>query len=256
MRSQKARNDPDTDIGGRARNFPDTSRSAIIAARSADPQLRQRAFAAILDSYWKPVYKYIRIKWRTDNEDAKDLTQGFFSSAFEKNYVGDYNPAKASFQTFLRTCVDRYVANQRKAERRLKRGGGLDHLSLDFDHAESELVQHPPAPDLSPEQYFEREWTRNLFTQAVDSMRVHCASSGNSIRFLLFEKYDLEGSSNTVSYSSLAAEFGLTSVTVTNQLAAARREFRKILLSKLRETTVSDDEFRNQARQLLGIEVK
>jgi hypothetical protein len=87
-------------------------------------------------------------------------------------------------------------------------------------------------------------------------MRVHCASSGNSIRFLLFEKYDLEGSSNTVSYSSLAAEFGLTSVTVTNQLAAARREFRKILLSKLRETTVSDDEFRNQARQLLGIEVK
>ena len=256
MRNQNTKTDPDTDIGGAGRNFPQTSRSAIIGARSDDPQLRQRAFAAILDSYWKPVYKYIRIKWNADNEDAKDLTQAFFSSALEKNYFADYDFAKARFQTFLRTCVDRYVANQRKAEHRLKRGGGLDHVSLDFGHAEIELAQHPPAPDLSPEQYFEREWTRNLFTLAVEALHTKCAASGNSTRFLLFEKYELEDSVNTVSYDSLARDFGLTTATVTNHLAAARREFRKILLTKLRDATFSDEEFRNQARQLLGIEVK
>ena len=256
MRIRNAKTDPDTDIGGPLRNFPQTSRSAIIAARSEDPQLRERAFAAILESYWKPVYKYIRIKWSADNEDAKDLTQGFFSSAFEKNYFADYDIVKASFQTFLRTCVDRYVANQRKAERRLKRGGGLEHVSLDFTDAESELKQHPPATDLSPEEYFQREWTRNLFSVAVAALHTQCDESGNLIRFKLFEKYDLEDSQSAISYASLAAEFGLTTTTVTNQLAAARREFKKILLSKLRETTVSDEEFRNQARQLLGIEVK
>src|SRR4030095_14753896 len=134
------RNDPDTDIGGPLRNFPETNRSAIVAVRSEEPQVRQRAMGEILDSYWKPVYKYIRIKWSAGNEDAKDLTQGFFGNAFEKNYFAEYDPAKASFQTFLRTCVDGFVANQPKSELRLKRGGGLEHVSLDFQGADNELA--------------------------------------------------------------------------------------------------------------------
>ena len=98
--------DHDTDIGGPHHRFPVTCHSAIIAARSEDRHVRQRAFESILASYWKPAYKYIRIKWQASNEDAKDLTQGFFSSAIEKNYFAGYDSAKASFQTFFRTGPD------------------------------------------------------------------------------------------------------------------------------------------------------
>lgn len=255
MRREKFRNDPDTDIGGPARHFPQTNRSAIVAARSEEPHVRQRAFGTILESYWKPVYKYIRLKWNVDNEDAKDLTQDFFGNAFQKNYFADYNSAKASFQTFLRTCVDGFVANQRKSQQRLKRGGGLELISLDFQGADNELAIHPPSPSLSPEQFFEREWIRNVFIQAVETLRRKCAETHNQTRFHLFERYDLEESSEKVSYATLAKEFGLTTSTVTNQLAAARRDFRRILLDKLRETTASDQEFQNQARDLLGVKV-
>lgn len=256
MTKRNRHSDPDTDIGGPLRNFPDTNRSAIAAVRSNEPHIRQRAFDAILNSYWKPVYKYIRIKWDANNEDAKDLTQGFFANAFEKNHLAGYDASKASFQTFLRTCVDGFIANQRKAERRLKRGGGLDHVSLDFNSAENELTSHPPAPGLSPEEYFQREWTRNLFALSVQTLREKCEDSGNGARFLLFERYDLDDSPEKISYASLATEFGLTTTTVNNQLAAARRDFRKILLDKLQQTTATDEEFRNQAHELLGIEVK
>lgn len=249
-------NDPDTDIGGPLRNFPVTNRSAIVAVRSDEPQVRQRAFDAILESYWKPVYKYIRIKWNLDNEDAKDLTQGFFVNAFEKNHFANYDPAKASFQTFLRTCADGFVSNERKAEHRLKRGGGLEHVSLDFQSADTELVLHPPSPELTPEQYFEREWIRSLFLQAVEKLREKCDETNNHVRFQLFERYDLEESTEQVSYATLASEFGLTTTTVNNQLAAARRDFRKILLDKLRQTSASDAEFENQARELFGLETK
>src|SRR5687767_4239584 len=132
MRRQNRHIDPDTDIGGPLRNFPKTHHSAIVAARSEDPQQRRYAFEAILETYWKPVYKYIRIKWRVNNEDGKDLTQGFFANVLEKNHLANYDLSKASFQTFLRTCVDGYVANQQKAQQRLKRGGGVDMFSLDF----------------------------------------------------------------------------------------------------------------------------
>src|ERR1700752_2100157 len=127
--------DRDTDIGGPLHRLPGHSHSAIIGARSDDGQVRQRAFETILLNYWKPAYKYIRIKWQAANEDAKDLTQGFFAIAIEKNYFANYDSAKASFQTYLRTCLDAFVANQKKSEQRLKRGGGANHFSLDFETA-------------------------------------------------------------------------------------------------------------------------
>ena len=256
MRIRNHISDPDTDIGGPLRNFPVTNRSAIVAVRSDEPQIRQRAFDAILESYWKPVYKYIRIKWNVDNEDAKDLTQGFFINAFEKNHFANYDPAIASFQTFLRTCADGFVSNERKAQHRLKRGGGLEHVSLDFQSADTELDLHPPSPELTPEEYFEREWIRSLFLQAVEKLREKCDETNNRVRFQLFDRYDLEESTEQVSYATLASEFGLTTTTVNNHLAAARRDFRKILLDKLRQTSASDAEFESQARELLGLETK
>lgn len=256
MRQQNRHSDPDTDIGGPLRNFPKTNHSAIIAVRSDDLQQRRYAFEAILESYWKPVYKYVRIKWRANNEDGKDLTQGFFANAFEKNHLANYDARKASFQTFLRTCVDGYVANQQKAQKRLKRGGGVEMSSLDFSGAESELALHPPATNLSPEEYFQREWARNLFTIAVESLRRNYAQSANAIRFQIFERYDLEDSPEKVSYNSLAKEFGLTPTIVNNHLAAARRDFRKILIEKLRQLTATDEEFRIAARELFGIDMK
>jgi RNA polymerase sigma factor (sigma-70 family) len=256
MRLRNGNSDPDTNIGGPLRNFPTTNHSAIVAVRSKDPQQRQHAFDAILESYWKPVYKYIRIKWRVNNEDGKDLTQGFFAHAFEKDYFAAYEQTKASFQTFLRTCVDRFVANEQKARQRLKRGGGADHFPLDFKDAENEFELHPPSTDVTPEDYFHREWARSLFSLAVESLRLNYQESGNMVRFQLFEKYDLEDSPEKRSYASLAHEFGLTSTTVNNHLAAARRDFRKILLERLRQLTATDEEFRMQARELLGIETR
>ncbi len=247
--------DPDTDIGGPLHKFPVTNHSAIANARSADQVTRQRALDIILTSYWKPVYKYIRLKWQASNEDAKDLTQGFFANAFEKDHFARYDVAKASFQTFLRRCLDGFVANERKAGRRLKRGGDMDHYSLDFAAAEDELASHA-ATMLNPEDYFHREWVRWMFTLAVDAFRRRCEESGRTVHFQLFERYDLNDDNSDMSYASLGQEFGLEPATVNNYLAAARRDFRRIVLEKLREITATDEEFRTEARSLLGVDVK
>jgi RNA polymerase sigma factor (sigma-70 family) len=250
--------DPDTDIGGGQHRFPVTNQSAIVLARSGDEVVRQRAFETILASYWKPVYKYVRLKWQVDNEDAKDLTQGFFANAFEKNHFAGYDSSKASFQTFLRTCLDGYVANERKAGARIKRGGGIEHFQLDFVTAEDEFVRHVSTGHFTPEDYFHREWVRWMFTLALEALRRRYEDTGKEIQFQLFERYDLadDGGGANVSYATLAQEFGLTTATVTNYLAAARRDFRRIVLEKLREITATEEEFQNEARSLLGVDVK
>jgi DNA-directed RNA polymerase specialized sigma24 family protein len=247
--------DPDTDIGGAQHRFPETNQSAILRARSTDQVVRQRAFDTILASYWKPVYKYIRFKWPTTNEDAKDLTQGFFTNAFEKNHFANYDASKASFQTFLRTCLDGFVANERKAGARLKRGGDSEHFQLDFISAEDEFALHAASAELSPEDYFHREWVRWMFTLVVEELRRRCDEAGRGVHFQLFERYDLaDTGAENVSYASLGREFGLDTTTVTNYLAAARRDFRRLVIEKLREITATEEEFRNEARSLLGVE--
>ena len=58
----------DTQIGGRNGKFPATRWSLIVASRSAQAEERQRALDTLIAAYWKPVYKYIRLRWGRDNE--------------------------------------------------------------------------------------------------------------------------------------------------------------------------------------------
>ena len=82
-------------------------------------------------------------------------------------------------------------------------------------------------------------------------------AAGRTVHFQLFEAYDLnDDNDETVSYASLATTFDLEPATVNNYLAATRRDFRRIVLDKLREITATDEEFRTEARSLLGVDVK
>jgi RNA polymerase sigma factor (sigma-70 family) len=250
----------DTQIGGPGGKFPATRWSAVRAARSDDPGDRNRALEAIIAAYWKPIYKYLRIRWSKSNEDAKDLAQAFFTRLIEKEYLSDFDPSKARLRTFLRICVDHFVANEAKAANRLKRGGTAQHVSLDFDAAEVELERAKPSlhESSSPEsidQFLEKEYLRSLFSAAVENLRRFCESRRKQIHFRIFETYDLkDGAPHRPSYAQLAAEHGIAVTDVTNYLSFARREFRRIALERLREMTASDEEFRREARALLGVE--
>ena len=99
---------------------------------------------------------------------------------------------------------------------------------------------------------------RSLFTLSIETLRQRYEESGREVYFQLFQLYDLRDDEpgEKISYASLAKQFGISTTDVTNHLAAARREFRKIVLDKLRELTATDEEFRNEARAILGVEVK
>jgi RNA polymerase sigma factor (sigma-70 family) len=240
--------DTDTRIGGPNGRFPETRQSAIAAARSGNPDV-------LLAAYWKPVYKYIRIKWKASNEDAKDLTQGFFARVLEKEFFAAYQPEAGSFRTFLRVCLDGFLSNEKKSVQRLKRGGDAVLLPLDFTTAEGELRHVEIASSDSPDRFFAREWTRSLFELALESLRENCEAHGKQVHFALFQRSDLAEDENRATYAQLAAEFSLSTMTVTNYLAAMRRDFRRIVLEKLREITATDREFRSEALALLGTEM-
>jgi RNA polymerase sigma factor (sigma-70 family) len=233
--------------------FPLTRHSVVRAMAAEDPAVRAAAFDAVIRGYWRPVYAYIRLRWRRDAEDARDLTQEFFTRALEKEYLVRYDASRARFRTFLRTCLDAFVANAQQRADRLKRGGAYTIQSLDFERAERDVAAQIAGDEPDPEACFRREWIRGLFSAAVDDLRLRCEERGHAIAFALFTRYDIEGSDGErPTYAALAQELGTSASNVTNQLAWARREFREIVLTALRALCATDDEFVAEARALLG----
>src|SRR2546427_116287 len=159
--------------------FPATRRSVIEAVRSIDAEERESALESLCAAYWKPVYKYVRLRWNRTPDAAQDLTQGFFVELLERELLDKFDPKKSRLRTYLRLCVDSFVMNEDKAGRRQKRGGEVQHVAVDFSAAEEELgaTVIDPAKIASPEaleEFFEKEWGGSRFALALEELRERC----------------------------------------------------------------------------------
>jgi RNA polymerase sigma-70 factor (ECF subfamily) len=228
--------DTDTAIGGPGGRFPSTQLSLVEATASG---IRQPALERIIALYWKPVYCFIRLRFRKDNEEAKDLTQGFFATALERQLFQRFDPARATFRTYLRMAVERFAATQHSAANRQKRGGGIE-----FEVADESL----PSGD-NPEQAFEREWQRQLFILASEDLRLLCQESGKGLQLAIFEAYDLADGERP-SYADLAVRYGIAETSVTNHLAWARRTLRTLVTERMRWVTSGERELREEMRRV------
>jgi len=232
--------------------FPETRWSAVVAARSGDEAERRRGLSRIAETYWRPVYKLLRLRWRKPHEDARELAQEFFARLVEDDVLAGYDPSKAKLRTYLRTCLDALVQNDERDRSRLKRGGGHAIVSLDAEAAEREISEAAVPED--PDAFFEAEWVRSVFESALARLRAELTRRDRTVVFEVFDRYDVRGDDPRPTYAEISYALGIKVTDVTNHLALARREMRRITLETLREMTVSEDEFRREARTLLGIE--
>ncbi len=238
--------DPDTAIGGPRPEFP-TTRHTLVAAASAEGPAARAALDALIALYWKPAYKHVRLHWNRDNEEAKDLAQGFFTALVERDLLTSFDREKGRLRTFLRACLDHYIGKQDESAARLKRGGDAIFASLDFAAAEREIAASTP----SPEDVFFREWRREIFAAALEDLRRLCLANGKALHYRIFEQFDLADAARP-SYAELAAAHGISATAVTNYLAWARRELRRLVEERLAGVTASDRESRAELRFLFG----
>jgi DNA-directed RNA polymerase specialized sigma24 family protein len=231
--------------------FPDTRPSVVRDATSEDSASVERALDSIARVYWAPIHTYLRLQWRLEPEDAADATQEFFSRALLRQLFQRYDPAKARFRTYVRLCVDSHVANHRKAERRVKRGGGAGHVGLDDAGVAIAAAVSPEDPDAM----FDREWIRAILSVAAETLRLECDRDGRRTQFAVFSRYDLDRADgdDPPTYASLATAFAIPVTQVTNYLAWARRRFRVLVLEELRAQCGSDEEYRAESQSLFGV---
>jgi RNA polymerase sigma-70 factor (ECF subfamily) len=218
--------------------FPSTQYS-VLKAVSAGGTVPNAAMEQVAALYWRPVYRFVRLKFNKDTAAAEDLTQEFFATALQRDFFRRFDPARASFRAYLRMAVEHFAANEHAAANRLKRGGGITF----------EPWEHTDAAGESPETIFEREWRRQVFVLSLEDLKSHCDSAGKRVHWQIFEAYDLADAPRA-SYAELAARHGIAETSVTNYLAWARRMLRGFVEARLRGVTAGEHELRQEMRSL------
>ena len=116
-------------------SFLTTHWSVVLAAGQTGSPASRQALAKLCEAYWYPLYAYVRHRgYRV--EEARDLTQEFFTRLLEKNYLGMADRERGKFRSFLLAMVNHFLANEWRRARAGKRGGGRTTLSLDFKAGE------------------------------------------------------------------------------------------------------------------------
>ena len=230
--------------------YPVTRHSVVVSLAAPDAAVRSEAADLLVRAYRPPVLAALRHRWNLDGPDAEDAAQEFFARLMEKRWLDRYDPARGRFRTFLRVCLDRFASNFLASAQRLKRGGGFDAVDLD-------AVQIPAASEAADHQ-FRQEWVRTIFAMAIEGLREDAATAGKAIAAVLFEEYDVIDHPDDLrpTYRTLSERHGIPETQVTNHLSWARRSFRMHVLGSLRALAGSDAEFRDDARELLGITVE
>jgi len=154
----------ETSIGGDQKTFQPTLWTLVLRAKDPNSPDRRQALDRLIQTYWKPVYFFIRRRGN-DVETAKDLTQSFFTAFVEKDFLKSVAWEKGRFRSFLQACVKYFLSNEYDRASAQKRGGGFT-----FVQAEYELQ----AADSSPEQAFFKQWALDTLAQAVARLREEC----------------------------------------------------------------------------------
>lgn len=230
----------DTTLGGGNRTFPETTWEMV--SRILDSQERPRGLEDLCRRYWKPVYRYIRIAWSKENEDAKDLTQAFFLWLMEDDPLLRYSPEKGSFRPYLKTLLNRFVGHRQRALQSLKRGGTTRILRLDQDVAD-EVIDDPRHVD--PETAFDRQWMLTVFHLAIERVRRQYERAERSGQFKVYEQYDL-CESERPTYPELAARLGMREAEVRQRLSEIRDRIREEIIAELKDTTSGSRELQEE----------
>lgn len=231
----------DTEIPGSS-EFPSTVWSRLV--QGVDPRAAAEYLAL---RYWKPAYHYVRRRWGRSNEDAKDLTQGFFAEALERDLLAKADPERGSFRRFLRASLENYLRNASRDAKALKRGGGVKLVPLELLD-EADMAE---AREGKPEELFDREWIEALFERCLPVLREQYAAEGRMAYFEIFRRYDLETDDrNRPTYEVLAGELKVPVTDVRNWLAHARSRWQKLIREELRETTSSPADLEREVKEL------
>ncbi|MEM9018580.1 MAG: hypothetical protein AAGC68_16335 [Verrucomicrobiota bacterium] len=228
--------------------FPKTRWSVIASTDHVDSSVRQGAFEKLCRTYWLPLYGFARMRG-VSREDAEDLIQGYFCKLLTNESIRNANEDLGNFRTFLLRGFENFKLDDWRKSQAKRRGGG-EALVFSIDGEEGErTLDLPDDRSLSPEEAFDRNWTKTLLQQTLLRLREKFEANGK------VEEYEAMlpflGTSSEPNYRETARALGRTVESTRVYVQRFRAAYQQCIRSELADTLADGANVEAELRALL-----
>ena len=238
---------------GEPREFVTTRWSLIASAANLgkEEQKARDALAQLCQTYWRPIYSFVRARGYSV-EDAQDLTQDFFVTMLERNWLQHADRNRGRFRSLLLRSLQNFLINAAEKTHAHKRGGDVEFISWDEWSAEAPSQpsnSHQASDSLPPERLFDLNWATTVVEHALQRLREECESKGKLWLFRALSHH-LTEERDEVSYANLAADLEVADTVVKKQLHNMRQRYRSLLRDEVSRTVENPEDIDDEIRYL------
>ena len=227
-----------------------TTRWSLVEAAGGDATRRREALECFAKDYWPAVYSFIRTRGHSPPE-AEDLTQGFLVSLIERDSLGSVSREGVRFRSWLLGALKHFLTNDWRDRNRLKRGGGVPHLSIDRDLGESWLNASSVDQD-SPDEVYERRWAWGVLERALAELTAAYRRDGREEVVGILGPLVL-GIEAGKTYAEAAAELGISHANARVQAFRLRKHLRSLIREEVARTVGSAEEVEEELEHFLTL---
>ena len=228
--------------------FVTTRWSQVLSARGESPEARA-ALGTLCEAYWTPVFRFVR-RCGHGEEEARDLTQGFFAQLLSGRGLEGAEPAKGRFRSYLLGAVRHFLANQCHRRRAAKRGGGEVPLPLDPGTTSTESPQIADPAATVPVAFFDRHWALTVIDRALEALEADLVSGGKGDFFEVLKPW-LLGDIEALSQAEAGRRLGLSEGAVKVAIHRLRKQFRALVKAEVAQTVEDPAHVQEELRYLV-----
>ena len=207
------------------------------------------ALESLCTAYWFPLYAYVR-RHGYSKEDAEDLTQAFFAKLLERQDFAGLKQENGRFRAFMLAALKNFLSNERDRAGRLKRGGNITHLSLDWQSADTQF-QIVDGGQIPPDAAYDREWAVALLERVISKLREESVTDGKEERFEQLKSY-LTMEKGEIPYATAAAALAMDEGAVRVAVHRLRKRYRELLRNEVADTLADPAMVEEELAVLLG----
>jgi RNA polymerase sigma factor (sigma-70 family) len=231
-------------------DFQTTHWSLVVASRESDSILRRDSLEQLCQSYWYPLFAYLRRKGRSTDEAADDV-QSFFVELIDKDFLAAVSPEKGRFRWFLMAAIKRHLARQTEKQNTQKRGGDRQIFSIDLEDAEHRY-QREPVDGWTAEKLFERRWALTVLQQALERVRAEQESKGKLELYLALQLTLSGVPMSEDQYLEIGEQFGMLAGTIKVAALRLRESYRDAIRTIVAQTVSDGQLVGDELDQLLA----
>lgn len=207
-----------------------TTRWTRVCLAKADSEDGRRALADLCDAYYEPVVAYLRSVFR-DADAAREMSHAFFAEMLAGRAINTADRERGRFRSYLLGAVKHFVSRQREMQLSLKRGAGLQAVSLD----EEGVVEVRDSGIFSPDAAFDRQWALTVLERSLEALRAECLSGGKE-RLFVHSRPFLTGDSAYGDQGAAAAACGMSIEAFRVALHRMKKQLRQCMKAEITGT--------------------